>query len=93
MKSNGVEQRKIFIICPFNTIVLAVLLATGQAYEYGMQVGAALGQVDAPSGKLHVSSVDQSHVFTHVLASDLPVFNRLQPCSNLLVPFVGSHFD
>ena len=45
-KRNGVELCKILMTCPFNEVVLALHVALGQAFDYGMQAGAALAQVD-----------------------------------------------
>ena len=60
------KTRKILMTCPFNEVAIALLAALGQAFDYGVQAGAALAQVDVRGGYLAVASVDQSNAFTHV---------------------------
>ena len=56
--------------CPFNEVVLALAVALGAAFDYGMQAGAALAKVDVRGGHLAVASVDQSNAFTHVVVPE-----------------------
>jgi hypothetical protein len=76
MKSDGISQRKILMVCPMNDAIKSVEDFIAADPGYGLVSGTALSQARPINGQLCVGSVDESNAFTPVI---VPTFwRRLQ---------------